>query len=103
MTDLSRNISGLSRPPAGTEADYDELAAAFDRRWQRSQSMGSGNSFNTNGNGNKYITATLTLLSGLVLAGIVGGISLYGHVEAIAEKVDATNQKVDLIIAGKIK
>jgi len=98
MTDLS---SGISRPPAGNQEDYDELAAAFDRRWARSsQGMGSNNTFNGS---SKYINAMLTLLSGLMLTGIVGGIAMYGHVSALSEKVDATNAKVDLIIAGRIK
>jgi hypothetical protein len=89
-------FSSISRPPAGNSDDYDELAKAFDRRYTR---MG-GDQYNGS---NKFINAMLTLLSGLMLAGIVGGISLYAHVAAIAEKVDATNYKVDLIIAGKIK
>jgi hypothetical protein len=51
----------------------------------------------------KYVNAMLTLLSGLMLAGIVGGISMYGQFQAMAEEVKATNYKVDLIIAGKIR
>jgi hypothetical protein len=95
MTDLSR---GISRPPAGNQEDYDDLAAAFDRRWSRSP-QGQANS---NGS-SKYVNAMLTLLSGLMLTGIVGGIAMYGRVEAMAMQVKATNDKVDLIIQGKIR
>ena len=82
--------------------------AALDRRFKREredirrelQSMGSGNHFNGS---TKYVNAMLTLLTSLMLAGIVGGISLYANVAGLARDVKATNDKVDLIIAGHIK
>ena len=92
MTDLSN----ISRPQASTQADIDDITAAFDRRFKR---MG-GDQFNGS---TKYVTAMLTLISALMVAGIVGGISMYANVAALTQKIEATNAKVDLIIAGRIK
>jgi hypothetical protein len=55
--------------------------------------MGHGNVFNGS---TKFINFLLATVTGLLIAAIVGGVALYGKVEAI-------DTKVDLIITGHIK
>lgn len=98
MTDLSRGHP-ISRPQAMNQDDIDALNRRFDRE-REMRGMGSGNQFNGS---TKYVNAMLTLLSGLMLAGIIGGIAMYANVAALTQSVKATNDKVDLIIAGKFK
>lgn len=102
MPDASRHID---HPGISDEYKIEQLGgqlgAALDRRFEQERaSMGSHNTFNGS---TKYVNAMLTLLTGLMLAGIVGGISLYANVAALTQKVSSTNEKVDLIIAGKLK
>jgi hypothetical protein len=115
MSDASRGHP-LSRPAVSSEEDIKEWASnmdreALDRRFRRerdaivqelrdNQGLGSHSTFNGS---TKYVNAMLTLLTSLMLAGIVGGISLYANVAGLSRDVKATNDKVDLIINGHLK
>jgi hypothetical protein len=115
MPDLSRGHP-LSRPAVSSEEDIMEIGSAMDRaalerRFRRereaivqdlrdNQGMGSNSVFNGS---TKYVNAMLTLLTSLMLAGIVGGISLYANVAGLSRDVKATNDKVDLIINGHLR
>ena len=79
----------ISRPPAGAETDYEELAKAFDRRYSR---MG-GSVFNGS---TKFVNAILSILTLLVVAAICGEVVVYGQVQSL-------ESKVDLIVDGHLK
>jgi hypothetical protein len=66
--------------------DYRELGHRMDHRQQQGPFNGS----------TKIITSLLALMNILTAAAIVGGIVMYGRVEAL-------DSKVDLIITGHIK
>jgi hypothetical protein len=85
------NVTPFTRPPAGTQKDYDIMADDMDRRLRGD--MGSGHVFNGS---TKFVNTMLSILSALMVAGIIGGVVLYGNVQAISVKVD-------LIISGHIK
>lgn len=80
----------LSRPPAGTENDYDDLAAAFDRRFKR---MGSAN-FNGS---SKFINMLLSVLTLLVSAAICGEVVVYGQVQGIEARVQGIQSTVNVL------
>lgn len=61
------------------------------KRREHRAAMGAGFNGST-----KFVNFMLTLLGGLMLVGIVGGVVLYGQVQTI-------NAKVDLIMQGRIK
>lgn len=63
------------------------------KRREHRAAVSSGNVFNGS---TKFVNFMLTLLGGLMLVGIVGGVVLYGQVQTI-------NAKVDLIMQGRIK
>lgn len=97
MTDASRDkshsdFSSISRPAVSTPEDHKEWTTkvermdreALERRFVREREetrrelrgMGSGNDFS--GGSTKFVNAMLTLLSALMVAGIVGGILTAG-------------------------
>jgi hypothetical protein len=74
--------------PPDDESDYDE----YIRRVAISAVGGYGNS---NGAGARATNWLLTILSGLVLAEMLGGVVVYGKVEAL-------QSTMNLIVEGKI-
>jgi hypothetical protein len=92
MNDFTRHIS---RPVVSSQEDIDEMNAALDRRFarERKEMMGSHNVFNGS---TKFVNWMLSVTTALMIASIVGGVVLYGQVQAI-------NTKVDLLISGHIK
>jgi hypothetical protein len=106
MTDLSRGHP-ISRPAVSTEDDHKEWGPALDRRFKRERElygMGSGNSFNGS---TKFIGWLLVINATLVAAAITGGVkfavTLSERMATQEAKMDSTNSKVDMIIAGHIK
>jgi hypothetical protein len=81
----------LSRPPESTQADIDELAKAFDRRYAR-MNINHG----SNGNNNLFISWMLVIIAGLLTTGIVNDIGM-------SNRMSALEAKVDLLMQGKIK
>jgi hypothetical protein len=80
----------LSRPPESTQADIDELAKAFDRRYAR---MNINHGFNGS---TKFVNAMLIIITGLITAGILSDIGM-------SNRMSALEAKVDLLMQGKIK
>ena len=68
---------------------YEELGLAMDNR-----------PFNGS---TKLVTTLLALMNLLASAAIIGGVIMYGQVQALNEKVENLNSKVELIIMGHIK
>jgi hypothetical protein len=84
-------------PPAGDEKYYDELGNEMDKKYPRGlYDEYRGGDGNINGGSNKFLNWLLAILTSLITIGIVGGVNMYGQIQAI-------NSKVDLIIQGRIK
>ena len=87
-------MASFTRPATSTESDV--------KRYEREMSERDHDNGPFNGS-TKLITALLTLLTSLALAGVLGGIALFGRVSALDERSMQLEQKVDLIITGRIR
>lgn len=86
------NDRPFSRPSAGTDVDYAELAKIFDKRYAPRTFIAHSN-FNGS---TRFINWMLTVLALLVVAAISGEIVVYGEVQVL-------QSTVNLMLAGHIK
>jgi hypothetical protein len=75
---------------------YEELGRRMDKR-------GMDNSGGIYNGSTRIITWMMALLNGLTIAGIVGGVMMYGRVSVLEEKITNLSNKVEMIIKGDIK
>jgi hypothetical protein len=89
---MSDSHQPFSRPPAGTELDYVELARAFNRLYPSRVNV----PVNVHNGSTKFINTMLTVMSLLIVAAICGEVVVYGQVQVL----QAT---VNMIIQGHVK
>jgi hypothetical protein len=98
--------------------DLDEIAAAFARQSQNGESLspkeykqwrahrerlaslGSGSTFNGSP---RFVNFMLSVIAGLLIAGIGGGILMYGDFKSVQAEVKSIHETIDLIITGRIR
>lgn len=93
----------LSQPAASSEYDIKEMNAALDRRFaneRKNGGMGSNNYFNGS---TKFVNWMLGIIAALMVAAVCGMWGMFGKVEAMSVQVTDLKEKIDLVIAGKIR
>ena len=118
---VHRIVSTIDRELSEAELyNLDEVAAAFARKhlndtensisknqyrqWLQHRrdraGVGSNNYFNGS---TKFVNFMLSVIAGLLIAGIGGGILVYGDFKSVQAEVKSIHEIIDLIVQGKLR